>query len=193
MSDQTRSVCSAQPYRKGATDPDCPTIKQANYMLLRQYQFPDSYSGELDELIAKSHDMCFAMNPAYVYECFLNIVGGDDIYLEQWGLQASNDDIFDFIIKMLGVDGEPINWTGYRITGTIYTHASRPSWALELFSKHPRSTTKVYSGGVAPNVMLIGDLESSRIHRNKTDYSFGSNYAWHMDQLNNQAREGGEE
>ena len=178
-----RYVCPAEPYRENATSVACPPGALANKMLIRQHHFPDSYHPEELYLI-QDHDYCVAVDYEHVSKCFLEFTGGGDRELEHWTRNIATDDmVFDFLITLLYGDECEIEWTGYRITGTMFKRANPPMWTFELFSKHPDSETEVYSGEDAPNVMSFGDLNYNNVHIEQTDFSYSSNYEWHMDLL----------
>jgi len=137
-----RKVYPASPYKSC----NLGSFGKASYMLVRQFNFPDTYDADLDKDISADHDRC-----EHASSCFKKHVAGGEIGFENWALTASNENIFNFLKDILQADSK-ISWTGFRIMGSL-SHTSRAIYSLALFAKHPSSDTLVYTGeNNAPNV-----------------------------------------
>ncbi|MFA7285432.1 MAG: hypothetical protein WC011_01100 [Candidatus Paceibacterota bacterium] len=140
-------VYPAEPYRPSQLG----GFGKARYMFLVQFNFPDTYS-EDDFLITVDHDR---LNPDHVYFCFNEYLGQGPLYyaIEVIIRQTKTEKLFNFLIDIINVDKKN-NWTGFRIMVTLGPRGSA-IFTLELFSKNPKSNTKVYTGEVdAPNILL---------------------------------------
>ena len=142
-----------EPYKEanlGALDENIP-------MLLRQYQFPDTFSNE-DKLVWHDSDRFLDSGSGFRHadSCYRKYigVGAHDIRLAQmfgsWARSANDEKIMEFMMEIMEVE-KMAKWTGYRITGRVLNNG-HAMFSLALFAKHPKSETKVYSGGDAPNV-----------------------------------------
>lgn len=140
------SVLIAEPYRHGAMG----SLGNARYMLIRQFRFPFKYS-ESDKIMSADHDRCFMWDREHAKRCFKEHTGRGELTFEYWAQSAKDEAIFAFLKDILKADSN-IEWTGYRIMGTVNCSSGYPVWSLELFAKHPKSRTKVYTGEPAPNV-----------------------------------------
>lgn len=70
-----------------------------------------------------------------------------------------------FVKDILKADPE-VDWTGFRITGTVNRSSGYTVFTIEVFAKHPDSSTKVYSNSTAPNV----DVEWLAKHPDTCNY-----------------------
>jgi hypothetical protein len=140
-------VYPAEPYRPlqlGA-------FSKARYMFLVQYNFPDTYA-EDDLLIGVDNLQTYS---DHAYFCFKEHLGQGPGYFDIEGIirQTKTEKLFNFLIEITNVD-KKINWTGFRIMGGV-SGSGHPVLTLELFSKSPKSNTKVYTGEVnVPNILL---------------------------------------
>lgn len=140
-------VFLANPYRPGALG----SFGNAKYMLLRQYQFPDEYDERLDTHLRVDHNLLFQEEPERVIQCFRIYTEGDERSFNSW-LRSAKDSAIILFLKDITKADLRVNWTGYRVTGTVHYNSAFPVLTLELFAKHPKSKTKVYSEDDAPNV-----------------------------------------
>lgn len=119
-------------------------------MLLKQYQFPDTFE-EHEKHITADHDRCLMWDGKHASECFKRHTGTGDLGFDSWLSSADDAAVMAFLKDILKADIK-IDWTGYRVTGTVNRGNGYPVWTLELFAKDPKSATVVYTGPRAPNV-----------------------------------------
>lgn len=127
------------------------SLGKANLMLIRQFNFPDIYEDTLDKLVFVDHDRCFQFDHEHASHCFNKYVQRGERGFENWAREASDQKIINFLMEILKAD-QKINWTGYRIRGTVGGNG-QAIFSLGLFAKHPESSTVVYTGEDAPNVV----------------------------------------
>jgi len=147
MTDQQGYFFPATPYQPcqlGSTG-------KASSMLLRQYNFPSTYDSELDKSNCSDHDRLMGYDNKHASACFLKHAGYTDWKFESWVRGASDRDIMMFLKDILRADPK-VNWTGYRVLGTVHLRNGQAVYSLQLFAKHPKSETIVYTGEDAPNV-----------------------------------------
>ena len=123
-----------------------------NNVLVRQSNFPFIYDADLDILIGEDNDELLKNKWEETTGCFLNHTGNDEKFLRKWLKNQPDNKIINFIRELLGADTN-IKWTGYRILAAINPSVGNTYWRFELFSRHPKSSTAVYSGELAPNVL----------------------------------------
>lgn len=141
-----RQVYPASPY----TPCNLGSFGKADCMLIKQFQFPDTYDADLDQSLKADHDRCYSVNFEHASNCFKKHVSSGEIGFESWALRASNENIFNFLKDILQADPKFI-WTGYRIMGSV-SGTGHAVYSLALFAKHPDSDTLVYTGENAPNM-----------------------------------------
>jgi hypothetical protein len=127
------------------------SLGKAAYMIIRQHNFPYSYepdesfeTQDSDHVILRNFDQsrkCIAKHTKHVSEYSLDV----------WFEKASDSQIMEFIKEFIEADPK-VNWTGYRVLGSVHQGDGWNIWTLQLFAKSPASKTEVYSGKVAPNV-----------------------------------------
>jgi|GEM_PF-4416606 len=123
-----------------------------NNVLVQQSNFPFIYDADLDILIGKDNDTLLKIKPKRTDKCFLQHTENDEKFLRKWLTERPDEKIINFIKDLIEADSE-VEWTGYRILAAINPSKGNTYWRFELFSKHPKSTTAVYSGELAPNVL----------------------------------------
>lgn len=123
----------------------------ASCMLIRQFQFPDVYDETRDGYIMTDHDYILKQEPAHAKQCFREYTHRGECALNEWLKNAFDRDVIRFLRDLLHADPN-VTWTGYRVMATVHRGNGFPVWTLELFAKHPATTTKVYTGNHAPNV-----------------------------------------
>lgn len=142
-----KKVYPAQRYQYGQLR----SLGTAAYMLIRQFQFPNEYDDKLDQRIEADSDRCLMIDYENTSRCFNEHTGAGGGGLESWLQTAKDADVIVFLTDILKAD-KTINWTGYRVLGTVDRSNGYVVWSFELFAKHPESATEVYTGCKAPNV-----------------------------------------
>ncbi|OHA81675.1 MAG: hypothetical protein A2675_02860 [Candidatus Yonathbacteria bacterium RIFCSPHIGHO2_01_FULL_51_10] len=142
-----RKVLTANFYRSGAMG----SLGDASYMLLRQFQFPDTYSS-MDSLTSRDSDRLFQQEYQHATRCFKEHTGRGELAFETWLHRAFDGDVIKFLTDILKAD-PLVRWTGYRVTGSVHRGNGHAIFHFELFAKHPTSHTEVYTGSNAPNVV----------------------------------------
>ena len=162
-------VYTAEPYRWGGLG----STGSARYMLLRQHNFPDTYSQE-DKYHHVDHDRLMSWeetSKAFYAACQTHMKTGD-LGIGQFALNATPEQIMEFMLDAMSAD-RAVKWTGFRILGTVNRSNGGQIFSLELFAKHPNSNTKVYSDENAPNVQGYQEREEDgyvdRYGRSKLD------------------------
>lgn len=148
-------VILAEPYNFGAMH----SLGNADNMLLRQFNFPYEYD-ERDTMIGTYHDRIQQQEFEHYQECFGRHIPADSSF-ERWLRNTSNTHVLSFLKDMLKAD-PAVNWTGYRVTGSVDRGNGYPIYYFSLFAKHPETDTKVYSDFIAPNVKT-SDIKGFRI------------------------------
>ncbi len=141
-------VLIAQPY-----DPyRLSSLGDAAYMLIRQEDFPldyDEWRG--DKKTCADHDRLLMWDYDHFRAACDKHMQTGECGICSWARKATKEAVFAFLKAALKAD-EAVEWTGFRITGTVNRWNGYPVYTLELFSKGKESNTKVYSGDFAPNV-----------------------------------------
>lgn len=132
----------------------------ASGMLLRQYNFPDTYA-EKDKHVTADHDRVIMWDREHWDACIKRAKSIGDRSLEYWCEQGKAEDILTFLADLFSSETigntKDIKWTGFRILGTVNRSNGYPVYTLELFAKHKDTKTKVYSTPMAPNVQFEDD------------------------------------
>jgi len=144
-----QKVSQASPYVRGKIG----SLKKASYMLLRQFQFPNEYDDELDKITGLVHSTeCYKWYYRHTITCFLTHTGHGDGSFESWITSASNEKILSFLKDIMRKENLDVKWNGYRVLGSVTGDGGFPIYSFQLFAKHPKSSTNVYTGEKAPNV-----------------------------------------
>ena len=138
-------------YRPGALG----SSSRTSYMLIKQYQFPDTYDEHLDKYCQADHDRIFQADHVHASKCFEKHTGNGECYFEDWARSATNEQIMTFLVEVLKEDHK-ISWTGYRILGSVHLDNGFTVFTLEIFAKHPETATPVYTYEDAPNTSFFG-------------------------------------
>lgn len=154
-----RKVLTANFYRGGAMG----SLGDASHMLLRQFQFPDTYSS-MDSLTSGDSDRLFQQEYEHATRCFKEHTGWGELGFEMWLRRAFDEDVVKFLTDILKAD-PLVQWTGYRVMGSVHRGNGHAIFHLELFAKHPESHTEVYTGSNAPNVGERSQEEGMRSSR----------------------------
>lgn len=122
---------------------------KAKGMLIKQFQFPFLFEADKDSISSAYLDRIEGWYPEDAPKCL------EKYNLKGWGLEdkiRNMDDktILDFLCEIMKV--ERSLYTGFRILGTVSGNG-HAHYSFQLFSKHPESTTEVFSGDYAPNVL----------------------------------------
>jgi hypothetical protein len=139
-----KRVGRAEPYRQFALG----SFGKANRMLIRQYNFPSEYDDNLDQHAYADSDRLG--EDERVREIFLRHTGQFGQNCETWFKEAEDKKILAFLKEVMQGQ-QSFRWTGYRVTGTVPGNGW-VIWSFELFFKHPKSKTRVYGMGNAPNI-----------------------------------------
>lgn len=148
---EQKRVTPAEPYQFG----NLGSHGRASGMLIRQYQFPDIYDASEEKRSADSDRLMFANFERY-WDCCARAFDGSKIDFDRWvRTKASDQQILDLLIELMLEQEETagIAWTGYRVLATINRMNGNVVYHLQLFAKKPGSTTEVYTGENAPNVL----------------------------------------
>jgi hypothetical protein len=145
------TVYQATPYQYN----EMGSFGKARYMLLRQFNFPHKADSDKDILWDADHDRCFQWDYEHARRCFEEHTGKGDMAFEHWVRNAKAEEVFAFLRDILKApdeekDGTPIEWTGFRVMGTVNVSNGYPVWSLQLFAN--RTGVKTYSDENAPNV-----------------------------------------
>lgn len=141
-------VYPAKPYSPGCLG----SLDRTSYMCLRQFQFPDTFDSQLDKHMTADSDRVSSWDFNHAMNCYKKHTGTGDMGLERWIRSASDESIMAFLKEILKADDDKVQWTGYRIMGSVHQGNGYPIWTLELFAKSEESNTNVYSDENAPNV-----------------------------------------
>lgn len=144
---EKQTVYPAEPKRYNAMG----SFGKASYMLIRQHQFPHTYSQQ-DEIISADSDRCFQWDHDHARRCFNQHTGGGQLDLQRWVEDATPEEVIAFLADLLKA-GPASRWSGFRVLGTVNRGNGYAVWTLQLFRKHPESTTEVFTGESAPNIL----------------------------------------
>lgn len=135
---------------------DMGSLGNASYRLYTQVNFPYEYDRDKDLLVSADHDR-MQMWDYDRFKEFLKKVNevASNSYLGDCFAQMGHQTALE-ILKFGLLPNEPKyqerEWIGYRVMGTVNRANGYPVWSLDIFSKHPDTDTKLYSGFNAPNV-----------------------------------------
>lgn len=135
---------------------DMGSLGDARNKLICQYQFPHEYDPKLDRIISFDHDRLYEQDYERTSAIFNKYLGTGGNYLTMLAYwledgRITHKKILEMIKELLEAD-PTIEWTGYRILGTVNRSNGAPVHSLQLFAKGKDSKTKVYTGNKAPNV-----------------------------------------
>ncbi len=139
---------TAQPYNSG----EMHSLGRAEHMLIRQVKFPDTLD-KRDYHTGQDHDRLRANAYGRFQEIVLRHTGSGDAAIGSWARdpKTTQKALLAFCVEVLTANPE-VKWTGCRIMGTINRANGNTVFTIEVFAKHPDSTTQVYSDEDAPNV-----------------------------------------
>jgi len=129
------------------------SLGRGSGVLIRQHKFPWKYDGEQDILVSGDHDRLMQRDLERTTACFRKHTSTGDLGLVNWCRTASVDAVKSLLQDLLQThENYPdMNWTGWRILGTVNRSNGYPVWSLQLFSN--KSHCAVYSKEFAPNVL----------------------------------------
>ncbi len=137
------------------------SLGNASYMLIAQYQFPDEYDSDLDQMMGWDHDRIMQHQFEHGRRCFKEHGVQGELGLDSWAKLAPPEKVLAFLKDILKADAT-VNWTGWRILGTLNRSNGYPVWTLALFAKHPKSQTEVFNTNNAPNLIRDSRYASRR-------------------------------
>lgn len=141
----TKKVLQAEPYVEAALA----SSGKADGMLIRQFRFPEAYDVR-ETFTSTRHDSMRFLDRERV-DALLKKYRTSEVHLGTWARRQDDETLFALVKEVSKADPN-VAWTGYRILGTIQLNGY-PFWTLELFAKLPGTSTPVYTGDVAPNVL----------------------------------------
>ncbi len=128
------------------------SLGNAEYMLLRQENFPLDYDEALgDKRASADHDRLLMWDHDHFRGVCKKHLNTGELGIGHWIRNASVPECLAFVKDALKADTK-IEWTGFRVTGTVNRSNGYPVYTLELFHKGEKSETEVYSDEFAPNV-----------------------------------------
>ena len=141
-------VLQAQRYRIGAMG----SLGNAAYMLIRQFRFPNGFNTDRDKIISADSDRLLGWGYDQFRSVLKKHIGRGEIAIGKWVLTASDDQVMAFLKDAFDVTTKypDVEWTGWRVLGTVNRGNGFPIYTLELFAN--RSGVEVYSDECAPNV-----------------------------------------
>ena len=144
-----REVKIAQPYTQSNLDS---RAGEARYMLLQQSRFPLTYEDN-ELLLDEDHDQLLDRDYDHTNRYFIAFAGdGNDLGLETKFRTRQPKKIMAFLRQVLKAD-QKVTWTGFRVLASVNRKNGQPIWHLQLFAKQPGSSTAVYTGDTASNVL----------------------------------------
>lgn len=132
-----RSVLKAQPYNPRKLG----SFGKASHMLIREHAFPVEYDPQKDMLLSWDHDRIMQQFD-HAFECFKKHTGTGEGGLDRWCMHATPEQVLAFLIEIFKADPS-VTWTGFRVLGSVNRSSGYPYWTLQLFAKHPESSTRV--------------------------------------------------
>lgn len=133
---------------------DMGSLGSASNKLIRQFNFPWTYDDD-EKMIQADHDRIIMWDYKHATACFDRHMKTGEMGLTCWAQQHASDEQVMALLKDLFkvIHQLPeIEWTGYRITGTVNRSNGYPVYSLWLFAKKKGSGTKVYSDELGANV-----------------------------------------
>jgi len=143
-----QTVYQAEQRRHGAMG----SLGDASYMLIRQHQFPHEYDADLDKMTGWDHDRIMQQQHEHGRRCFQQHTGTGELGLQGWAEEATPEQILAFLKDILKASDD-VEWTGFRILGTVNRSNGYPVFTLQLFAKHSDSQTEVFDTKDAPHLI----------------------------------------
>lgn len=131
------------PYAMGSLD-------RTAYMLIWQHDFPNEYTDN-DKIIGADHDRLRVWHSDFS-EVVKRHTGTGELGIGDWVRKNNPEKVMAFLIELMHAD-PLVQWTGYRVMGSVHQGNGYPVFSINLFAKHPESKIEVYSGDrSAPNI-----------------------------------------
>lgn len=132
---------------------DMGSLGKASNKLIRQFNFPFRHE-ENEKMAQADHDRMFQWDYEHTRAAFTRHMKTGEMGLPYWASQVGDEQVMALLKDLFKVEESysDVEWTGYRITGTVNRSNGNPVYSLWLFAKRKGSKTKVYSGDNAPNV-----------------------------------------
>lgn len=150
-----RDIGKAEAYRWGAMG----SLGDASNMIMRQFNFPAVFVPNVDDIASADSDRILGWDYNHFRAVLKKYVGTGEGAIGSWvrqeyqtGMEPTDQVVMDFIKEALKIsENHPgVDWTGWRITGTVHRGNGFPIYTLSLFAN--RSGVEVYSDEMAPNV-----------------------------------------
>ena len=120
-------------------------------MLIRQFQFPLECC-EADSTTGRDTDRIILQDFERAQGCLKRHGVLGEGAIGDWSRRATDEAVINFLVDFIPAD-QNIVWTGYQISGSVDKSNGGVIYHLRLFAKHPESSTEVYTGQNAPNVI----------------------------------------
>ena len=122
-------------------------MDKAVNLLLVQHEYPLVYNSDTDKVHNTDSDRCSQFDYEHTAAAYKRHDAGR---IEQFSHRRP-EEIMAFLIDILKAD-KKVEWTGFRISGSVNVSNGYPIYHFALFSKGQDSTTQVYSGHSADNI-----------------------------------------
>lgn len=156
--DNTRTVFQA------TLEGDMGSLGRAAYKLLRQHNFPHKYNPDIDILTGWDHDRIMDnMGCGKYYDIVMKYHPSNRGDLAEAVRGSSPDKVIEMFKELLDPydkENQNVEWTGFRLMGTVNRSNGYPVYTIELFCN--RSGVTVYSEPFAPNVKEFSENRSRR-------------------------------
>ena len=144
MSDETnqRRVHPAEAWRQGAMG----SFGKAATMLLQQFNFPDTYD-ERDIVTCAYSDRCRSWDWDHFQQALERAGIRGDQGIPHWVEDTGQNQVMTFLKDILKVEEHHpgVEWTGFRVCGSVSPASGYSVCLLDLFAKHKDSKTKTYT------------------------------------------------
>lgn len=130
---------------------DLGSLGRASNKLIRQFNFPDTYDPTRDKIRGEDHDRLLSWDLSVTRAILKEHTGTYEMGIGNWIRNATAEAALAFCVALLRAD-PAVQWAGFRVMGTVHRGNGFVVWTIEIFAKHPETTTKVYTGSHAPNV-----------------------------------------
>lgn len=141
---QVPEVIEPEPYKFGAMS----SSGRAHLMLLRQYQFPAGMYDDQERMVFADHDRILSNRHEEASRFFKRHMRGPRLEFGDWLRRAQDEQVMallkDLLENYLAIIPS-VEWTGYRVLGSVHAAGGYPVYTLQLFAKLPGSSTEVYS------------------------------------------------
>jgi hypothetical protein len=117
---------------------------RAEGMFIAQSKYPMHSYDKRDRIESADHDRLLQQNFTATQEIIKRHTGGGELDIGNWAKKnkKSPGRVINCLKELLVADTNVV-WTGYRILATVNRSNGYVVYTLELFAKHPESTTEV--------------------------------------------------